>query len=59
VKNLKPNFSHIYVEKFAIGYPLTEIALSKFSESTIVKIDHYKDIFNRKEQKVHLLITSM
>ena len=54
MKNLKPNFSHIYLEKDAIGYPLSELALSKFSESTIVQIDHYKDIFNRKGQNFQL-----
>ena len=50
MKNLKPNFSHIYLEKDAIGYPLAEMALSKFIGSTIIEIDHYKDVFNRKGQ---------
>ena len=54
MKNLKPNFSHIYIEKDAIGYPLAELALSKFSGSTIVNIDHYKDLFNRKGQNFQL-----
>ena len=59
MKNLKSNFSHIYLEKDAIGYPLSELALSKFSESTIVQIDHYKDIFNRKGQNFQLQKKSM
>ena len=59
MKNLKPNFSHIYLEKDAIGYPLSELALSKFSGSTIVQIDHYKDIFNRKGQNFQLQKKSM
>ena len=59
MKNLKPNFSHIYLEKDAIGYPLSELALSKFSASTIVQIDHYKDIFNRKRQNFQLQKKSM
>ena len=59
MKNLKPNFSHIYIEKDATGYPLSELALSKFSGSTIVSIDHYKDIFNRKGQNFQLQKKSM
>ena len=59
MKNLKPNFSHIYIEKDAIGYPLAELALSKFSGSTIVNIDHYKDLFNRKGQNFQLQKKSM
>ena len=54
MKNLKPNFSHIYLEKDAIGYPLAEMALSKFIGSTIIEIDHYKDVFNRKGQNFQL-----
>ena len=59
MKNLKPNFSHIYLEKDAIGYPLSELAISKFSGSTIVNIDHYKDLFNRKGQNFQLQKKSM
>ena len=59
MKNLKPNFSHIYLEKDAIGYPLSELALSKFSGSTIVNIDHYKDLFNRKGHNFQLQKKSM
>ncbi len=59
MKNLKPNFSHIYIEKDAFGYPLSELALSKFSGSTIVQIDHYKDLFNRKGQNFQLQKKSM
>ena len=46
-QNLLPNFSHIYIEKGASGYPLTKLALEKFPKSTILWIEHYKDIFNR------------
>ena len=59
MKNLKPNFSHIYVEKDAIGYELTDIALSKFSGSTIIMIDHYKDFFNRASQDFQMQKKSM
>ena len=57
--NLKPKFSHIYVEKDAIGYPLTDIALSKFHRSTVLEIDHYKDIFNRPGQNFQIQKSSM
>ena len=50
MKNLLPNFSHIYIEKGAVGYPITSIALEKFSKSKIVNIEHYKDMFNRSGQ---------
>tara|TARA_Y100001970_G_C14245841_1_gene868134 strand:+ start:690 stop:1706 length:1017 start_codon:yes stop_codon:yes gene_type:complete len=50
VKYSLPKFSHIYIEKGARGYPLTDLALSKFHRSTIIDIDHYKDIFNRSNQ---------
>jgi spore photoproduct lyase len=59
VKNLKPNFSHIYVEKDVVGYPLTDLALSKFSSSSIVMIDHYKDLFNRPGQDFQVQKLSM
>ena len=59
MRNLKPKFSHIYVEKDAIGYPLTDIALSKFHRSTVLEIDHYKDIFNRPGQDFQIQKSSM
>lgn len=43
-------FSHIYVEKQALEYPLTRDILAKFKTSTVIYIDHYKDIFNRRNQ---------
>lgn len=43
-------FSHIYVEKRALGYPLTERILSSFPGSVVIEIGHYKDVFNRKHQ---------
>ena len=45
-----PNFSHIYVEKDAYGYYLTDLAISKFQKSSIIEVNHYKDIFNRSKQ---------
>ncbi len=44
------NFSHIYVEKKVANHKRTKKILEKFPQSTIVMIDHYKDVFNRKKQ---------
>lgn len=43
-------FSHIYVERDALGHPVTTKILSKFHKSTIVEIDKYGDVFNRPRQ---------
>tara|TARA_Y100000994_G_scaffold240665_1_gene235623 strand:+ start:130 stop:1146 length:1017 start_codon:yes stop_codon:yes gene_type:complete len=43
-------FSHIYLEKQVEKLPLTKLIISKFSRANIIKIDHYKDIFNRVRQ---------
>ena len=59
VKSLKPNFSHIYLEKGAEEYSLTKLALAKFSKSKIVLIDHYKDFFNRPNQDFQVQKSSM
>ena len=50
MKNLQPKFSHIYIEKGAFGYSLAKAILTKFSNSSVIEIDHYKDIFNRSGQ---------
>ena len=50
VKNLQPKFSHIYIEKEAYGYSLSDTILRKFSNSSIIDIKHYKDVFNRSGQ---------
>ena len=50
MKNLLSNFSHIYVETDAVGYPITDLVLEKFKKSEIIYIEHYKDIFNRSGQ---------
>jgi len=59
VQNLLPNFSHIYLENAAIGYSITDLVLSKFPKSKILKINHYKDIFNRTGQDFQTQKTSM
>lgn len=43
-------FEHIYVEDEAMSYSLTKDILNRFSDSTVIPIGHYKDIFNRTHQ---------
>tara|TARA_S200000501_G_scaffold377986_1_gene438491 strand:- start:1743 stop:2789 length:1047 start_codon:yes stop_codon:yes gene_type:complete len=50
VNYLQPKFSHIYIEKKAYGYPLADTIINKFSNSSIVDINNYKDVFNRPRQ---------
>lgn len=47
---LASSFSHIYIEKDAKNHPNTKKILSHFKNSTIIAIDHYKDVFNRRHQ---------
>ena len=47
-------FTHIYVEERALGYPLTEEILAKLPDSHVIKIRHYKDVFDRKRQNAPL-----
>ncbi len=44
------DFSHIYVEKKAADHPRTKRILSRFKNSRLIEIDHYKDIFCRSRQ---------
>ncbi len=48
------NYSHIYVEDNAFNYPLTEEILTHFPNAHIIKIRHYKDMFNRSRQDFSL-----
>tara|TARA_B100000768_G_C11252893_1_gene364953 strand:+ start:209 stop:1225 length:1017 start_codon:yes stop_codon:yes gene_type:complete len=59
VKNFQPNFSHIYIEENAKDYPLSKLAIEKFSKSTIIQIKHYKDVFNRPNQDFQIQKSSM
>lgn len=45
-----PSFSHIYIEKEALAYPVTKQILSHFPGAIPIEINHYKDIFNRGHQ---------
>lgn len=54
---LKP-FSHIYIEKQLLGTESANTILSHFHNSTIVEINHYKDVFCRSRQDFSLQKTS-
>lgn len=43
-------FSHIYVEREAFDYLVSSKIISYFKQSKIIEIDHYKDVFCRKNQ---------
>lgn len=47
-------FSHIYLETRAENYPETKSILARFPESTVIRIKHYKDVFNRPAQDAAL-----
>ena len=52
-KNLtsgKKLFNCIYVEEAAYEYPITHQVLQKYTNSTIIPIRNYKDVFNRTNQ---------
>lgn len=49
-KLLADNYSHIYIEEEALEYPLTKDIISHFPNAKIIRITHYKDIFNRSKQ---------
>jgi spore photoproduct lyase len=49
-------YSRIYIEKRALEYPIAKKVIEKYSKSTIIECNHYKDIFSRyssdyREQK--------
>lgn len=47
---VRSRFSHIYVEKEIVMHPATEQILSLFPSSRIIRIDDYRDVFNRSRQ---------
>jgi len=51
---LNSKFSHIYIENAAQGYELTDMAISKFPDATVIYVDNYKDVFNRTNQDFQL-----
>lgn len=47
-------FRHIYVERDILSHPLTKQILSKFPHASVIPVAHYKDIFNRSRQNLHV-----
>ena len=47
-------FSAIYVEQDILSQPLVQEILHRFSQTTIIPITHYKDVFNRSHQNSFL-----
>ena len=47
-------FTHIYVEERALDYPLAQVILGKLPDADVIKIKHYKDVFDRKRQNAVL-----
>ena len=47
-------FTHVYVEERAEDYPLTEKILAKLQDAEVIRIRHYKDVFDRKRQNAPL-----
>lgn len=45
-------YSHVYVEKGARAYPLTDKILTGLKGSTVIDIGHYKDVFDRPRQDI-------
>lgn len=43
-------FSHLYIEKGVLDHPQTQIIRAKFSDSQVIVIEHYKEVFNRSAQ---------
>lgn len=51
---LNSRFSHIYIEKSAFNYKLTNDILSKYKNSKIIEIDNYKEVFSSNNQNFSL-----
>lgn len=50
-QNSQPKlFSHLYIERSVLEHPKTHMIRAKFSESQVIVIDHYKEVFNRASQ---------
>ncbi len=47
------------MERGAFGFELTDLALSKFPRASVIKIGHYKDVFNRPGQDFQIQKSSM
>jgi spore photoproduct lyase len=56
---LNPDFSHVYVERRVAGHPRTLRILQTLSKSAVILIDHYKEVFFRKNQSRYAQSQSM
>jgi spore photoproduct lyase len=43
-------FSHIYIEKEAYDYTVTQQVITRYPKAELIPIVHYKDVFNRRGQ---------
>ncbi|ADR32813.1 DNA repair photolyase-like protein [Sulfuricurvum kujiense DSM 16994] len=43
-------FSHLYIERGILEHPQTQMIRVKFSDSQVIVIEHYKEVFNRSAQ---------
>ncbi len=43
-------FSHLYIERSVSEHPQTQMIRAKFTDSQVIVIDHYKEVFNRPSQ---------
>lgn len=43
-------FSHLYIERGILDHPQTQRIRTKFGDSQVIVIDHYKEVFNRPSQ---------
>lgn len=50
--SFQPNarYSHIYIEREVAAYPLTRRILARLPGATVIEIERYKQVFNRKKQ---------
>ncbi len=51
-KLLRP-FRHIYVEGEVLSHSVTKQLTARFTDASVIPIDHYKDVFNRSRQDLH------
>ena len=52
-KLLRP-FRHIYVEREVLSHTVTKQLTARFKDASVIPIDHYKDVFNRSRQNLHV-----
>lgn len=51
-KLLRP-FRHIYVEREVLSHAVTKQLTARFTDASVIPIDHYKDVFNRSRQNLY------